>query len=295
MLSSVRATSDSQPDSRWQRLFARQLEVRMTNAFRYFRSRDIEPILIKGWAAARNYPEENSRYYDDIDLAVSKNDFEKARFALVSGEGPKLSVDLHLELRHLDTKPWESIVADSQLVELDGYRVRIPCAEDHLRILAVHWLNDGGQRKDRLWDIYYAIANRPDDFDWDKCFNEVSERRRAWILAAIGLTYHYLELPIDDLPFAEEAKDLPPWLIKTVESEWESATPLVPLVVCLRDPAQFLRQVRKRLPPNPLEATIEMEGDIRNGVRLKYQLGSMRKRFLPSVRGLAAVLRARSR
>ena len=206
------------------------------------------------------------------------------RRLIATAKGRKLNVDLHRELRHLDTKPWSSIFADSQSVELDGYTLRIPAAEDHLRILAVHWLNDGGERKHRLWDIYYAVANRPPDFDWDKCLNEVSERRRGWILAAIGLAHRYLGLPIDDIPFADEAKFLPPWLIKTVESEWNSGVRSAPLVTCLRDPAEFLQQLRKRIPPNPLQATIEMEGDIRNGSRFGYQLGSIRKRLLASIR-----------
>lgn len=286
MLFSVQVTSKAQSDSRWQRLMTKRLDVMTVEAFRYLRSHGIEPILIKGWAAARNYPAENPRSYIDIDLAVSGNDFQDARAALASGEGPKFGVDLHCGLRHLDTKPWDQIFTGSQVVELDGYSIRIPAAEDHLRILAVHWLNDGGQSKDRLWDIYYAVANRPAGFDWEECFSGLSDRRRDWIVAAIGLTHRYLGLEIDDLLFAEEAKDLPMWLTKTVESEWESGVPLVPLVVCLRDPAAFLRQVRKRLPPNPLESTIEMEGDIRFGGRLRYQLGSMKKRFLPSIRQL---------
>jgi hypothetical protein len=291
----VDATSRVDADTKWRRLFAKQLEVRTVSAFRYLRSNGIEPILIKGWAAARDYPPEYPRSYDDIDLAVSEADYDHARSVLASGEGRKFGVDLHRELRHLDPKPWGAMFSDSQSIELDGHPIRIPAAEDHLRILAVHWLNDGGERKHRLWDIYYAIANRPSDFDWDKCFNQVSRRRREWIVAAIGLTHRYLKLPLDDLPFAEEAKILPSWLIKTVEREWNSDVRLRPLVICLRDPPEFLRQVRKRFPPNPLQATIEMEGDIRNGGRIAYQLGSMRKRFLPSIRGFAGLIGLRSK
>lgn len=265
----------------------------MVDAFRYLRGNGIEPILVKGWAAARNYPPEVPRFYDDIDLAVPADDFDSARSHLGAGDGPKLGVDLHRELRHLDTKPWAELFADSQLVELDGYQIRIPAAEDHLRVLAVHWLNDGGERKDRLWDIYYAVANRPADFDWDKCFGKISGPRRGWILAAIGLTHRYLGLPIDDIPFADEAKRLPPWLSRRVEYEWRSGVRLVPLANCLRNPAALVRQLRKRLPPNPLQATIEMEGNIFDGPRFIYQLGSIKNRCLPSVRALWKTMGAR--
>ena len=295
MLGNVQSTLEERSDARWHRLMARRLEMTSVEAFRYLRSRGVEPLLVKGWAAARNYPAANPRFYQDLDLAVSEEDFDKAKAALATDEGQKLNVDLHRELKHLDTKPWSSMLADSLSVELDGYPIRIPAAEDHLRILAVHWLNDGGERKSRLWDIYYAVVNRPDSFDWDKCLNEAGPRRREWILAAIGLTHRYLGLPIDDVPFAEEAKALPQWLIKTVEREWRSGLQSIPLIVCLRDPAAFLRQLRKRIPPNPLQATIEMEGDIRHGSRMRYQLGSMRKRFLPSIKGVSGVIRSGSR
>lgn len=287
MLTGMEAKSIPQNDTRWQRIYSRQIEVQAVKAFRYLRSRNIEPILIKGWAAARNYPAETPRFYTDIDLAVSRDDFDSARALLASEEGSRLTVDLHREFKHLDSKLWEAVLADSQSVELDGYSIRIPSAEDHLRILAAHWLVDGGENKNRLWDIYHAVVNRPPGFDWEKCFSEGGERRRGWILATIGLTNRYLGLPLDNLPFAAEARDLPPWLIKTVEREWESGIRSVPLVVCVYDPAAFFQQLRKRLPPNPLQATIEMGGDIRNGRRFLYQIGSMRKRFLPSVTSIA--------
>lgn len=293
MLIFMQATSDSLADTRWQILNARRLEVKTAEAFLYLRDRGIEPILIKGWAAARNYPPNEPRFYDDIDLAVSTDDFDTAREHLATGIGPQLDVDLHRELRHLDTKPWASILADSQSVELDGRFIRIPSAEDHLRILAVHWLNDGAERKERLWDIYYAVATRPDDFDWNKCLGEVSERRRGWVLAAVGLAHRYLGLPIDGIPFKSEIEDLPPWLVKTVEREWRSGVRTVRLASCLHSPSEFFRQIRKRFPPNPIQATIDMEGDFRSRRTRFYQLGSMKKRCRPSIERLAATVKLR--
>jgi len=165
-------------------------------------------------------------------------------------------------------KALEALFADCQEINVDGESVRIPSDEDHLRILAVHWLNDGGVRKERLWDIYYAVANRRESFDWEKCFGCVSDVRRRWIISAIGLAHKYLELDLTGLPFADEAKDLPGWLIKTVEGEWRNGVRLRSLHTCLREPRELFRQIRKRLPPNAVEATIEMEGQFENGWRL---------------------------
>ena len=209
---------------------------------------------------------------------------------LSSESGNRIAVDLHNELRHLDTKDWGAILDDSKLVDLGGEKIRIPCDEDHLRIVAVHWLTDGGANKSRLWDIFYAVQNRPSNFDWDRCLNSVSEVRQQWIIATIGLAHRYLDLEIGDLPFADRAKDLPKWLIPALEKEWESGVPLKSLHTCLNNPKEFFIQVKKRIPPNPIEATIEMEGSFDNKSRLKYQFGSIIKRIRPSIKGIGARL-----
>lgn len=281
--------------SRWQQLFSRRLEIETVQAFQFFRSRGIEPILIKGWAAAKNYPQDRPRFYTDVDIAVAEGDYVDARSALDSPDGGKIAVDLHRELKHLDTRPWSDVFADSTEVTLDDYPIRIPSAEDHLRILAVHWLNDGGERKDRLLDIYYAIVNRPANFDWERCLGTVSATRRGWIIAAIGLTHKYFGLDLCGLPFENEARDVPSWLCDAVEKEWSSGTPHRSLHTCLNDPAEFIRQLRKRLPPNPLQATIEQEGDIRATSRVPYQIASMRNRLVPSLKGLSDMARLKSR
>ncbi len=287
-------TFDTDGGGRWRRIYIRNLEVQIVAAYRLLRRNDIEPILIKGWAAARNYPPAEPRFFTDIDLAVARDKFENAKALLRSEAGKGLDVDLHNEFRLLDTKPWIAVFDDSQTIDLDGCPIRVPSHEDHLRIMAVHWLNDGGESKDRLRDIYYAVANRPASFDWDSCLGSVSKNRRDWVVASIGLTHKYLGLPIDDLPFAEEAKLLPRWLTRTIEREWRAGVLHRSLHTCLNDPAEFLRQLRKRIPPNPIQATVECDGDIRSGSRLPYQIKSMSKRAVPSIRGIAQTIKLRA-
>ncbi|MGB7210097.1 MAG: hypothetical protein WBD27_15680 [Pyrinomonadaceae bacterium] len=272
-------------DSRWRLLFIKKLEAEAVEAFQILRQSGIEPILIKGLAASRNFPKNTPRFYTDIDLAVAAADFNAAIKLIGAGSGTRISADLHCELRHLDTKDWTEVFNDSQEINLLGKTVRIPSAEDHLRILAVHWLSDGGAKKERLWDIYYAVKNRPAEFDWANCLNCVSEIRRQWIISAIGLAHKYLGLEIDDLPFTDRARVLPLWLCEVVEKEWKSGVPLKSLLMSSRDPREFLRQIRKRIPPNAIQATIELEGNFEKGSRLKYQVGSMLNRIGPLIRG----------
>ena len=71
---------------RWNLLALKKAEKFILEAFRVFRQHEIEPILIKGWAAARYYPPDTPRFFGDTDLAVSAGDFQKAR-SLIEAHG----------------------------------------------------------------------------------------------------------------------------------------------------------------------------------------------------------------
>ncbi|MEO8649029.1 MAG: nucleotidyltransferase family protein [Acidobacteriota bacterium] len=267
-------------DTRWYLLFASRQEKNLVDAFNLLRSAGIEPILVKGWASARNYPETRNRYYTDIDLAVSGEQYDAAA-AGIAESGHRLGIDLHRELRQLDTTPWEQLFVRSVCLNINGTPVRILCPEDHLRVICTHWLVEGGINKERLWDIYYAVESRPNDFDWERCLNAAGPIRRGWTVTAIGLAHQYLGLRIDDTPIRDEALKIPAWVIRTVEKEWSLNLPLIPLTSCLSDPKMLLRQLRKRIPPNPIQATVEMEGRFDDGARLKTQMSNVFQRIGP--------------
>lgn len=255
-------------------------EKRIIEAFVFFRQNQIEPILIKGWAGAQNYPNPSERLFSDIDLIISPVDYDRALTILKSYQGG-FPIDLHLGARRHDTLPFEILYKNSQIIKCGDGEVRILCPEDHLRVLCVHWLTDGGEYKSKLWDIYYAVENRPATFDWEKCLTVVSETRQKWIIYTICLAHIYLGLKIADTPAAGKLSDIPEWLIKTVEKEWASAERLVPLQQVLRDKKRLWKQIKKRLPPNPIQATVDMEGEFDNKTRIFYQIGDMYVRFKP--------------
>ncbi len=258
-------------------------ETRAVRAFNLFRRAGLSPILIKGIAAGRYYPEDRPRVAIDTDLAVADHDFERARLVVLPRAPEGLAVDLHRQLRHLDTVAWADLYANSVEWELDGGVIRVLRPEDHLRVLCVHWLTDGGSNKDRLWDIYYAIANRPRDFDWHRALDVVAPKRRRWIVCAIGLAQKYLGLDLSDTPIAEEAAKLPQWLIETVEREWASETKFVPLEIAAKQ-GGLLKQLPRRLRPDPIWATIQMNGSFDARTRFFYQLGSFFARIPASYR-----------
>ena len=284
---------DIENDRRWFLLQKRRDELGVVRAFTIFRKNGFEPILIKGWAAGLAYPDDKPRQFTDIDLAVSALDYERARLVLLSSDFADTDIDLHKELRQLDTLSWDDLFANSRLVELDGTRVRVLRPEDHLRILCVHWLTDGGANEDRLRDIYYAVKNRPADFDWERCLDVVGPNRRRWVLCVICLANKYLGLPLDDLPFADEASRIPKWVIKRVEKEWRDPVHLMPLISFVNDGKQFFRQLKKRVPPSPIRATVEMEGKIDGSLRFFYQIGCFAKRLPAFFRAAAGYIRSR--
>jgi len=276
--------------SRWYILQEKAMAVRAMQAFSLMRDAGIEPILIKGLAAAQFYPEPGSRASIDMDLAVSSDDFDAADVIARSAAANGLAIDLHRELRHLDTVEWSDLFVNSRLLEVEGGNIRVLREEDHLRVLIVHWLTDGGARKERLWDFYYCISYRSPDFDWDRFLNTVSERRRRWLVCTLGLTHHYLGLDLEDTPIKDEAKNIPAWLIKALEKEWNNETAFKPLETVIHDPKMFLRQIPRRLRPNPIWTTVQMEGSFDAKTRVFYQLGSFFQRILPSYKRVSSTI-----
>jgi hypothetical protein len=258
-------------------------EQQVGHVWRLFEEAGFSPIIIKGWAAAQFYPEPNQRDFVDIDLMVLPEKFDAANRFL---EDQKLTipVDLHAGARHLDLLSFEDISANSVLIKCGQSSVRVPAPEDHLRILCVHWLTDGGANREKLWDIYYVIANRTENFDWNRLLNPVGDKRRRWIECTVGLAHKYLGLDIENTPVEKGAKNLPEWLVSAIEKEWASEVKTLPLDFFLNDKKMFWKQIKKRLPPNPIQATVLSEGDFDRHPRLWYQLKTALDRVGPSIK-----------
>ena len=284
---------NTETDPRWTLIKQKANEAKAVRTFELFRRHDLQPVLIKGVAAALNYPRTQFRDSVDLDLAVDPDDYERAHDLIHSTEAVGLSIDLHQGLRHLDLLNWADLYKNSIEIDLSEGRIRVLRPEDHLRILCVHWLTDGGANRDRLWDIYYAIANRPPAFDWERFHEGTGKNRRRWMECAAGIASRELGLDLLGTPLAGADKKLPEWFISTVEREWADETLFRPLRDSMDDLPTFLRQLRKRIPPNPITATVLQNGSFDARTRVLYQLGSMVSRSGKSLVSVADALRRR--
>lgn len=259
-------------------------EEQLQSVWKVLQEKDLKVILFKGWAAAQNYPQPFERNLGDIDLAVAPEDFaETVRFLKRRQIN---NVDLHRGLRHLDTLLFAKLWENSKFEKTAETRIRVLCPEDHLRVLSVHWLNDGGVDKHKLWDIYHLLSRHKKDFDWEKCLGVVDAQRRRWIVCAIAIVHRYLNLEIYDTPLADEINQsdfLPEWLIRTIEKEWENPVRLKPLTVAWKNSKDLKQQLQRRFPPNPIQASIETDAPLDDSSRVPYQAINFVSRMIDSI------------
>ena len=287
---------------RLHRLEASVHVLRIKRVLEKFREAGIEPVLVKGWNVARLYPEPGLRHYLDVDLCVAGDRYAQANSLVASLDEDSSYVDLHDELDHLDVMRWDEFFDRSQLLKLEDTEVRVPCAEDHLRILCIHWLRHGAWRPAGLCDIAAALESRPAGFDWQRCLGP--DRVRAdWVACTIGLAQELLgaegeaasgkreggsekwkvesgkwELTPSLFPLT---RALPRWLLPAVLRQWSRSLspnfrePALPsLLGRLTGWKELTEDLYSRL-DQPVRATVALRGRFNNWPRWPYQLGEL--------------------
>ncbi len=261
-------------------LQAGRQERQIVQAITLLRSAGVEPLLVKGWAVARLYPERGLRPYGDIDLCVRPEQHAAAVAALAAPAAALAApatetvvVDLHKGLPELHRPSLDDVYGRSQLVPLGDVDVRILGPEDHLRYMCIHMLRHGAYRALWLCDIAVALESLPKGFDWGYLLR--GDRRRAgWVASTVCLAHQLLGARLDGIPAVERARHLPRWLLPSVLSQWSveehyMASPS--MAYSFLHPAQLLRALRQRW-PNPIQATVGVGGPFNGLPRLPFQL-----------------------
>ena len=254
-------------------------EEKIKKVFKLLREASIEPLLGKGWLAARLYPVPPLRPYHDIDICVRPADFDRAQKILDSPAAADCWVDLHEEFSELRGRDIDELFARSRLMPLGDEEIRVLSDEDNLALLAIHLLKHGAYRSVWLCDIGAAVESLPADFDWEICLGR-NRTRASWIICAIVLAHELLGARIETVPVAAQAKKAPAWLIESVLEQW--ATPLLidepytyppPFAHYLKNPKGVLTGLRNRW-PNPIKATVSINGRFNSLPRIPYQVGN---------------------
>jgi hypothetical protein len=254
-------------------------EVNIRDAFRRLRAANIEPILFKGWALARLYPEEGLRPYGDLDLWMRAQDLDRFNDVLMTSGEPGYCVEPHVSFYPQYARSFAEIMDRSQLVPLTDTQVRVPGDEDHLRFICLHFLYHGGWRPLWLCDIALMAEAARTGFDWDLCLR--GDRKHAdWIACAIGVAHELLGADVSGTPVEKRVRTLPGWLIPAVLKQWEKGGGMsfaenlsFSLPRRLLNPRALVRALRDHW-RNPVQASVEMNAWFNDTPRLPLQFGS---------------------
>ena len=251
-------------------LHVKQIEDALTR----LRTSGVEPLMAKGWAAARHYPEPGLRPYGDIDLYVRPEQYRAAEAALFRSGAPLLPVDLHSGCPSLEDRSFDQLYARSETAMVGDVEVRVLGAEDHLDLLCVHALSHGLCRPLWLCDIGVILESCPPNFDWDYFWRR-NPLRAGWLRCALALSHQLIGVSSDAAPLLGDAWKLPRWVGRAVRKQWGSTFRVrQPMASFLDEPlvlSSLFREMRHHW-PNPIEATVGVSGTFTRLPRWPYQL-----------------------
>jgi hypothetical protein len=250
-------------------------EQQVEKVFRLLREAGVDAFVVKGWAAAILYEQQDLRPAGDIDVCVHPEHYDKALAVLADSE---CAIDLHTVLAEIGERSFDDLFARSTTVPLGAETVRTLCTEDHLALLCIHLLKHGGWRPLWLCDIAAAVESLPSNFNWDICLG-THEQRARWIACTFGLAERLLQADVSRVPLTRDQMRVPEWITETVLYHWSRLFPgdalpmqAAPLMsVTLRRRQGILKGIWERW-PDPITATFNLQGSVNDFPRFPYQL-----------------------
>lgn len=220
------------------------------------RAAGVEPILIKGWAVARLYPEVGLRPYCDADLCVRPDQLPAALAVLGNGAKSYHWVDLHEGVPDVTDRTWDELFRRSRLVQLGTLDVRILSPEDQLRQLCLHWRRHLDCLPLGLCDVAVLMEIHSAYFDWDYCLGG-DPVLVDWVRCVVGLACRLLGARLNDPAVAKRVGEPPSWLLRRVLWQWQAGWTKPTLAEYLRRPTEMTGAVMNHW-LDPLKAAYRM-------------------------------------
>ena len=265
-----------------------------------FHRNGISPLLFKGWAVAHYYSERHLRPMGDLDFCAPPGRFDELAdllrnhgfrqyaeledadrgrilcFGLPSDSpGKPILIDLHDRLDRYHLPTLEEVFARAVPLQVGDHSILAPAAEDHLRLIVIHFLKHGGHRPVWLCDVAAMVESLPPAFDWELCLGAVPRRRR-WVTCTLQLAHELLGARLENVPECYRAHRMPGWISTTVLQEWEKpsaehqARALVSYLWRHRR-HRFAGEILARW-PNAIRSTVELDADFTWLPRWPYRL-----------------------
>ena len=182
----------------------------------------IEPLTSKGWAVGRLYPATGLRPSRDVTLHVDPSRFEEAERCLKTRSDIADWISVQSGAAELPDRTMADLFRRARRHRLGDVVVRPLGDEDHLRLLCLHFVEEGGWRPWRLCDLGVFLDSLPGDFDWGYCLSGDANRTR-WVQAVLGLAGRLIGARIEGVPdlggFASPANGLD----RAILAEWGKA------------------------------------------------------------------------
>lgn len=272
----------------------RLIERQLVAVVSFLRDRGVEPILAKGWALGRLYPEPGLRPYGDLDLLVHPGQAPRVKEVLSDPQRPQAPLEVHTGFPMLRDRSPDALLERSELVALSDTPIRILGPEDQLRLACLHGLNHGLCRPLWLCDVAVLLESLPSGFDWGYAL-----RGDPWlsegVRCSLGLAHEIFGVSLEraGVPDRWRTPPLPGWMVPAAMEAFGASRHYLdmgdPSELMLK-PAAFLDAARLRW-ANPLEATYRREAGWDEKPRFPVQVFDYVSRGLGFVARIPAGLR----
>jgi hypothetical protein len=251
---------------------AARLDGHLVNILSALTRAGVAPIVTKGWAVSRYYPNPAMRPYADLDLAVHPDQADRTRQTLSRLGDTAVLVDLHVGLPDLPDRSWSEVFARSRLADLNGYPVRVLAPEDQFRWLTAHLVRHVCHRPLWLIDIATMVEQVEPVMDWELCLRGSFAWRR-WMLAVVAMAERLLGARVPASLTSRVGGMAPDWLQTSTLWRWGGGSRMA------------FRQLRR----HPSEWWPFVAYRLLNPVRWAFRTGLPPLRFVPPIWAIGVV------